>query len=209
LPRDLELDDQVSLARRFAQDLTGSENLPYTLAVHAGRDRDGYEHNPHAHLMISERQNDSINRSREQWFRRANSAHPERGGAPKSRTFHGREWMEHARERWARLTNAELEHRGRHERVDHRSYARQGVDREPTEHYGPHGARMAAKGLDHDQFARAVGDVDRRDELKVLAQEEQVLKEIRIIQFPEQPRAAEGETGSAISDRDDDLQPER
>jgi hypothetical protein len=41
--------------------------------------------------------------------RRANNAAPERGGAPKSRTFHGREWMEHARERWADLTNATLE----------------------------------------------------------------------------------------------------
>jgi hypothetical protein len=56
--------------------------------------------------MISERRNDGIERSREQWFRRANSEYPERGGAPKSRAFHGREWMERARGRWAELTNA-------------------------------------------------------------------------------------------------------
>ena len=87
--------------------------------------------------MISERQNDGIERAREAWFRRANRAEPERGGAPKSRTFHGREWMEHARERWAALTNAKLERRGRDERVDHRSYERQGIDREPGHHYGP------------------------------------------------------------------------
>src|SRR5262245_45829282 len=58
--------------------------------------------NPHAHLMISERRNDGVERSREQWFRHANSEHPERGGAPKSRTFHGREWMEQSRHRQPR-----------------------------------------------------------------------------------------------------------
>ena len=74
LPRDLSTEDQVALARSFAQELTAEERLPYTLAIHAGRDADGREHNPHAHLMISERQNDGIERSKEQWFRRANRA---------------------------------------------------------------------------------------------------------------------------------------
>ena len=44
--------------------MTEGERLPYTLAVHRG---DG--ENPHAHLMFSERVNDGIERSREQWFR--------------------------------------------------------------------------------------------------------------------------------------------
>ncbi len=113
IPRDLDTEDQVALAHAFAQELTGEERLPYTLAIHAGRDADGCEHNPHAHVMISERQNDGVSRPREQWFRRADSVQPKRGGAPKSRTFHGREWMEHARKRWAELTNRMLEHRGR------------------------------------------------------------------------------------------------
>ena len=53
--------------------------------------------------MISERHNDGLERCRESWFRRANARHPERGGAPKSRTFHGRAWVEQARERWRGL----------------------------------------------------------------------------------------------------------
>jgi len=92
------------------------------------------------------RRNDGVERSREQWFRRANSAHPERGGAPKSRAFHRREWMEHARERWAELTNATLERCGRRERVDHRSYERQGIDRESGEHFGPGAAHVVGRG---------------------------------------------------------------
>jgi len=163
IPRDLDTEDQVALAHAFAQELTGEEQLPYTLAIHAGRDADGCEHNPHAHLMISERQNDGVSRPREQWFRRANSVQPERGGAPKSRTFHGREWMDHARKRWAELTNKMLEHRGRDERVDHRSYERQGIDLEPGRHYGPAAAHMAARGLDHDRLEEAVGHAQDRD----------------------------------------------
>jgi hypothetical protein len=151
LPRDLTSDDRVSLAHAFAQELTADERLPYTMAIHAGHDGDGHEHNPHAHLMISERRNDGVERRREQWFRRANSWHPELGGAPKSRTFHDREWMEHARERWAELTNATLERCGRQERVDHRSYERQGIDREPGEHFGPGAAHMVSRGRDHDR----------------------------------------------------------
>src|SRR3989442_8420524 len=176
LPRDLDLDDQITLAHAFAQELTAKERLPYTVAIHAGRDAEGNEHNPHAHLMISERQNDGISRSRERWFRRANSLHPDRGGAPKSRTFHGREWMEDARERWAALTNAALERRGHDQRVDHRSYQRQGVDREPGDHYGPRAAHMVARGLEHDCFDGAVAAADRRDTLHLLELEEKVLE---------------------------------
>jgi len=130
----------------------GFQRATYTLAIHAGLNSDGQEHNPHAHLMISERQNDGIERTREAWFRRANSDDPARGGAPKSRTFHGREWMEHARERWASLVNSKLEELGRDERVDHRSYERQGRDDEPGHHYGPAAAYMAARGIDHDRL---------------------------------------------------------
>ncbi len=113
--------------------------MPYTLAIHAGRDANGQEHNPHAHLMISERKNDGIERSPEQWFSRANPTDPTKGGAEKSRTFHGREWVENARREWAELTNKTMARLGREERVDHRSYERQGVDQEAGRALRPEG----------------------------------------------------------------------
>jgi MobA/MobL family len=155
LPLGLDRDEQIALAREFAHDLTDKEQLPYTLAIHAGRDKDGQEHNPHAHLMFSERRNDGIERSREKWFRRSDSAHPERGGAPKSRTFHGREWVEEARERWAAKMNATLERHGRSDFVDHRSFERQGIDREPGSHYGPSAPHVAARDQVHERLDEA------------------------------------------------------
>ena len=187
LPRSLDIEDQVELAHAFAQDLTADERLPYTLAIHAGKAVDGQDHNPHAHIMISERQNDGIPRDRHQWCRRANREHPDRGGAPKSRTFHGREWMEHARERWAALTNAALERNGRHERVDHRSYARQGVGATPGRHVGPAGAHIVARGVEHDGFADAVLKADDRDTVRALDR---------------QIEAIEAAIAEAVSDRD-------
>ncbi len=161
LPRGLELEDQIALARAFAHELTDGEELPYTMAIHAGWDASGAEHNPHAHILISERKNDGIVRDRTQWFRRANSADPARGGAPKTRSLHGQPWMERARSRWAALTNELLAGRGRAERVDHRSYARQGIAREPGRHFGPAAAHLLEKGRPHDRVMQSA-DVDER-----------------------------------------------
>ena len=166
LPRDLDSDDQIELAHAFAAELTTERNLPYTLAIHAGRDEAGGDHNPHVHLMISERQNDDIDRDRQQWFKRADRAHQERGGAPKSREFHGREWVKHARERWAQLTNEMLERNGRAERVDHRSYERQGIDREPGQHFGPAASHMAEKGIQHERLTEAAEDANTANRLE-------------------------------------------
>ncbi len=196
-------------------ELTEEEQLPYCLAVHAGRDEDGEEHNPHAHLMFSERRNDGIERSRDEWFRRANAEHPERGGAPKSRTFHGHDWIEHARERWATLTNETLERAGRPERVDHRSYERQGIEREPGEHYGPSAAHMAGRGDDHDRLdhAASLADGDRalRDVDEQIAQLEAVREALAFEPEPEdeQQRDRRDRERSSEAHRDDDQSPER
>jgi hypothetical protein len=68
--------------------------------------------------------------------------------------------MEQAREHLAELTNQTLLRNGRDERVDHRSYARQGVDREPGRHYGPAAAHMVGRGMWHE---RLEAELDRGD----------------------------------------------
>ena len=171
LPRGLELEAQIQLAGEFARDLADREKLPYTFAIHAGEDRDGGEHNPHVHVMVSERSNDGIERDRRQWFRRANRAHPERGGALKSRAFHGREWVEQARERLAAAINARLRDQGRQERVDHRSYARQGVDREPDEHFGPDAAHVLVRTGGDDRLEHAAETDQIPDRVAALDQQ--------------------------------------
>ena len=213
LPRDLTLEDQVALAHEFAQQLTADESLPYTLAIHSGRDANGQEHNPHAHLMISERKNDGIERSPEQWFSRANPTDPTKGGAEKSRTFHGREWVENARRGWAELTNKTMARLGCEDRVDHRSYERRGIDKEAGEHYGPKAAHMVARGHGHDRLEGAATVVDDREQLRSVEHEIAALESVRaglVRHIEEHPELARGyaEAGSSRG-RDDDSYPGR
>lgn len=209
LPVGLDRHDQIALAREFVDDLTGEERLPYTMAVHAGRDADGVEHNPHVHLMFSERQNDGIERSPKEWFRRANSKHPEHGGAPKSRTFHGPAWIEKARANWAGRTNRTLERLGREERVDHRSYVRQGIDREPGQHFGPAAAQMAGRGVDHERLTDASSERDQAQDLPALDREiarlEAELEHLHLDgdRDPERERSAQWSGGSGWSRSND------
>jgi hypothetical protein len=208
LPRGLELADQIALARAFAHELTDAERLPYTLAIHAGRDASGAEHNPHAHILISERKNDGIVRDRTQWFGRANSADPARGGAPKTRSLHGEPWMERARSRWAALTNEMLASRGRPERVDHRSYARQGIEREPGRHFGPAAAHLLEKGRPHERVMQSADVDDRHVQLDGIDSTIAALERERasLLESEARERGSQsgGSTGSRSAERTED-----
>ena len=141
----MELDDdgRRDLAVTFAHRLTAAEQLPYTLAIHQGKG-----HNPHCHLIISERRNDGIARSRRQWFRRYNAKVPAQGGARKSTSLRPREWLTDTRRAWADLCNLALEDAGHDTRIDHRKLEAQGITKKPGKHLGPERHKMLQKGMD-------------------------------------------------------------
>ena len=155
LPVELDERQQRELASSFAADLTGGERLPYTMAIHRG----GGD-NPHVHLMISERGLDGHARDAETWFKRANKAAPEKGGALKTRSFMNKEWLENTRKAWETAANTALERAGRSERIDHRSLAAQRAEaiergqvdraddlsRQPGVHLGPERYRAERGG---------------------------------------------------------------
>ena len=177
LPKELNEGQRRELASGFAAAVTEGERLPYTLAIHRGGP-DG--ENPHAHLMISERANDGIERDAAQWFRRYNAKAPQKGGAKKSRTMMSREWVKDTREAWERAANKALERAGRGERIDHRSLAER---RDVAERAGDleQAAELSRKPNVHlgPQAYRA-GDLERRGEAEpsgVLARAERVEKD--------------------------------
>ena len=154
LPTALSAAEQRELAVGFARHLTDGEQLPYTLAIHAGEGT-----NPHCHLLISERTNDGLERSADQWFRRYNPDHPEQGGARKTTALHPKAWLVETREAWAEQTNQALERAGHAIRIDHRSLEAQGIERLPSLHLGPTVAAMEARGIETER-----GDEVRRRE---------------------------------------------
>ena len=145
LPVELDEGRRRDLSVMFAHDLTDEEKLPFTLAIHAGK-----EHNPHCHLLISERSNDGVDRPEEWWFRRYNRAAPAKGGAKKTESLVPKSWLHDTRETWADTANQALADASMDARIDHRSLKAQGIDREPGKHLGPAQHKMLLKGLDLD-----------------------------------------------------------
>ena len=177
LPKELSERQQVSLARAFAASVTTGtgERLPYTLAVHHGEGE-----NPHAHLMFSERANDGIARSAEQWFRRHNPKSPDQGGAKKSQATKPKAWLEQTRASWAEQANRALARAGRPEQIHAGSLAQQLTEaerrgdadaiarlahREPGVHLGPHNVARAERGEPLERTAEAVSVADRNQAL--------------------------------------------
>ena len=179
LPRGLDVEDRIDLARTFVKELTNVERLPYTFAIHAGEDEEGREHNPHAHVMFSERGNDGWERCKQRWFRRADRQHPERGGATKSRLFHGRDWVLHARERLGNAINDLLRDRGRNERVEHRSYKERGIDIEPGEHISPVAFRISERTGKSDLLEEVISIENTPRELARLDDHIKQLQQLR------------------------------
>ena len=143
LPVELSDAQRGQLVREFVAEQIGDRHA-YAWAIHEPNG-----HNPHVHLMFSERIVDGLERGPEQYFKRANVKQPERGGHLKSDRFTSREGpkeVEALRARWAEVQNAALERAGHQVRVDHRSLEAQGIDREATRHRGPAVSGIEARG---------------------------------------------------------------
>ncbi|HIE0136342.1 MobA/MobL family protein [Proteus mirabilis] len=139
LPRELTPSQRLELVRDFIQQEIGDRHA-YQFAIHNPRAAIEGGEQPHAHIMFSERLNDGIERDPQQYFKRANTKKPERGGAKKVRfgetPTERKAYLIAQRERWADLQNKHLERYQHPDRVDARSLKAQGIEREPERHFG-------------------------------------------------------------------------
>ncbi|SEP48233.1 MobA/MobL family protein [Pseudomonas sp. Snoq117.2] len=166
VPRELAgRDDQIRFARQMAYGIVGVHH-PYTLAMHDTKAADGGR-NVHVHLMFSERALDGIERGPEQFFRRANKANPEKGGAAKNRAMNARSFVADTRERYEQTVNRTLEKNGYEQRINMARNPRF----EPEPKLGPVHARA---GRDERREAR----VERVREIRAGRSEWQRLTEV-------------------------------
>lgn len=112
LPHELTPAQQQEALRAYCDRMFDPLRLPYSWAIHG---------DDHVHLMLSERMTDDPERSAEQHFKRYNAAHPERGGAQKTRELQSKSWLLQARGAWAEEINRALVAAGHPPRFDHRS----------------------------------------------------------------------------------------
>ena len=174
LPVELSRVEQLALVRAYIKDNFVDAGMCADFAIH-----DKGTGNPHAHIMLT------IRPIREdgKWGAKCRKVYdldsqgqriPDGKGGWKSHREDTTDWnrrenAEKWRALWATYTNRALEAAGRPERIDHRSYKRQGVDKIPTVHMGPAACQMERRGI-----ATVKGNINRE-----IAADNKLLKEIK------------------------------
>ena len=145
IPREMNREDGVRLARDFVQREFVDRGMVADLNVHWDRAEDGSP-KPHAHVMLAMRE-----------------VGPD-GFGKKERDWNRGELLQHWREAWGAHVNERLAELGIDARIDHRSYAEQGIALEPQNKIGPAASRRPDQGLeaerieDHARIARENGE---------------------------------------------------
>ena len=142
LPRELSGEQQLALVRAYVKDNFVDKGMCADFAIH-----DKGTGNPHVHIMLTLRPL----KENGQWGAKCRKAYdldengqriPDGKGGWKNHREDTTDWndkgnVEIWRAAWAAYTNRALESAGRPERIDHRSYKRQGIDKIPSVHLGP------------------------------------------------------------------------
>ena len=152
LPAELSRTEQLALVRSFVKDNFVVEGMCADFALH-----DKGDGNPHAHILLTIRPLKSDGR----WGPKCRKVYdldsqgnriPDGKGGWKNHRedttdWNNRENAEKWRAAWAAYANRALEAAGRPERIDHRSYERQGIDKIPSIHMGVAASQMERKGI--------------------------------------------------------------
>jgi Ti-type conjugative transfer relaxase TraA len=145
IPREMRERQGVQLARDFVEDQFVKRGMVADLNVHWDHAKDGSP-KPHAHVMLSMRE-----------------VGPD-GFGKKNRDWNSNEHLKGWREAWAAHVNERMAELGLEGRIDHRSYADQGIALEPQHKIGPAGMRRLDRGEDaeraddHRRIARENGE---------------------------------------------------
>jgi len=123
LPRELSPAEQKKLVDSFAQKEFVDRGMIADIAIHRPLGSDGDEQ-PHAHVLLTTR------------------LVSKEGFGSKVRAWNDQALAEGWREAWADSVNATFPSLNIDERIDHRSYRRQGKKMEPSAHMGPHVTQM-------------------------------------------------------------------
>ena len=133
-PNELSLESRIELVRDYVKENFVDKGMIADIAIHDKKDG-----NPHSHIMLTTRVIDE-----------------DRFGK-KEREWNKKEYLEKWRESWAEHSNRYLEKEGHEDRIDHRSYKRQGIEKLPTIHIGVSASAMEKRGIETDR-----GNINRQ-----------------------------------------------
>jgi ATP-dependent exoDNAse (exonuclease V) alpha subunit len=149
LPVELDPDQRVNLVRGFSQELVDRYRFALDLVLHAPRDYpDSDPRNFHAHLLATTREVTTEGLVAKTTLELNDSRRRDLGLEP---VVHE---LLFVRERWATVTNEALRQAQVEARVDHRSLAAQGIDREPYPYIPRAAFEMERHGYRSEQAER-------------------------------------------------------
>lgn len=184
LQNEFSMQENIDLARQFLLDNFVSRGMVADFAVHQPDKEDGGISNPHFHVMCPIRPIELNgkwgNKQRREYVL---DEHGERVldeagnyvfNAVPTTDWGMPETLEAWRQSWADLCNAKFAEKDLDCRIDHRSFARQGVEQIPTQHEGPTVRAMEAKGIrtdkgDLNRFIRKTNALLREAKEKIVA----------------------------------------
>jgi hypothetical protein len=143
LPYEMTHGQRMELVQAFSQQLADRYGVAVDAAIHAPH-RHGDERNYHAHLLTTTRsiEADGLGAKTEVEWSETNRKRA--GLVP------GPDELTAVRAQWTELVNERLAALGIEARIDHRTLAAQGIDREPTTHLGPAVSGMERRGIETD-----------------------------------------------------------
>ena len=156
LPKELDREKQINLVRDYVKENFVKVGMCADIALH-----DKGDGNPHAHILLTMRPlNEDTTwgaKSKKEYILDENGEKVKhKNGNYKTRKINTTDWNEQDkaeewRKAWADITNKYLEENSIQEKVDHRSYRRQGIEQIPTIHLGVSATQMEKKGIATDR----------------------------------------------------------
>jgi ATP-dependent exoDNAse (exonuclease V) alpha subunit len=160
LPAELSVAQRVALARAFSQEIAKRYKVAVDLAVHAPRPG-GDPRNFHAHLLTTTREVTPTGLGA-----KAGIDMQPRERQRRELPDHRQEYLA-LRERWATLTNDALREAHLAVRIDHRSLAAQGIDREPQPRIPLMHLKMEQRGVRSGLAERLRAEYRQRLQLRL------------------------------------------
>lgn len=175
LPKELNREKQIELVREYVKENFVKVGMCADIALH-----DKNDGNPHAHILLTMRPLNEDKtwgaKSKKKYILDENGEKVKlKNGNYKTRKINTVDWNEQDkaeewRKTWADITNKYLEENSIQEKVDHRSYQRQGIEEIPTIHLGVSASQMEKKGIATDR-----GNINRE-----IRKQNRLLQEIKL-----------------------------
>ena len=174
LPVELDREKQIQLVREYVQENFVSVGMCADIAVH-----DKKTGNPHAHIMLTMRPLEQSGewgaKSKKEYILDKNGQRIKlKNGSFKTRKVDLTDWNDKGkaevwRQAWADVTNKYLAEQNIPQRIDHRSYERQGIEQIPTVHMGVAATQMERKGI----------VTEKGEKNRLIREQNRLLKEVR------------------------------